>query len=203
VSTNPTAGAGGLLVCRGTIVNCVIWGNSDPQLRDCSFPTYCCVQGIGGGEGNIDADPRFIDPDGPDDKPDTYEDNDFHLTPASACIDTALNDDWMSNAADLDGNPRIWRGLFAWTVDMGAYEYESSQFKCIEIAVFCLPPPGECGVAITWNSRPGDSYTVMSCSQLGPEEWIEEDTVQSAGELTAWIDSQTVYAHKFYRVRID
>jgi len=74
-------------------VNCVIWGNSDPQLRDCSFPTYCCVQGIGGGEGNIDADPRFIDPDGPDDKPDTYEDNDFHLTPASACIDTALNDD--------------------------------------------------------------------------------------------------------------
>jgi len=86
---------------------------------------------------------------------------------------------------------------------MGAYEYESSQFKCIEIAVFCLPPPGECGVAITWNSRPGDSYTVMSCSQLGPEEWIEEDTVQSAGELTAWIDSQTVSAHKFYRVRID
>ncbi len=86
---------------------------------------------------------------------------------------------------------------------MGAYECESSQFKCIQIAMFCLPPPGECGVTITWNSRPGDSYTVMSCSQFGAEEWIEEDTVQSAGEPTGWIDSSMGSAHKFYKIRID
>jgi hypothetical protein len=109
----------------------------------------------------------------------------------------------MRIAADLDGNPRIWRGLFSWTVDMGAYEYESSQFKCIEIAVFCLPPPGDCGVTITWNSRPGDTYIVMSCSRLGSQEWIQEDAIQSAGEHTIWIDSSMGSARKFYTIRID
>ncbi len=203
VSTDPEGAAGGLLVCRGTIVNCIIWGNSEPQLDGGTGPIYSCIQGGAVGNGNIATDPRFVDPDGPDDMPDTYEDNDFRLTPASPCIDTALNDDSMRITADLDGNPRIWRGLLSWTVDMGAYEYESRQFKCIEIAVFCLPPPGECGVAIKWNSRPGDSYTIMSCSQPGGQEWLQQDTVPSAGEQTVWADSSLVSVQKFYRISIE
>lgn len=203
LSTDPAGGAGGLLVCHGTIANCIIWGNSNPQLDGCTGPIYSCIQGIGGGDGNIGADPRFIDPDGPDDMPDTYEDNDFRLTSASPCIDKALNDDSMRITADLDGNPRIWRGLFSWTVDMGAYEYESCQFKSVEIAVFCLPPPGDCGIRITWNSRPGDTYIVMSCPLPGVQEWIQEDTVPSAGEQTIWIDSPMTPARKFYRIQID
>ena len=83
------------------------------------MPTYCCVQDWEGGEENIVADPLFVDADGPDDDPDTWEDNDYHLSSDSPCIDAGLNDDWMLDAFDLDGNPRICDD----TVDMGAYEY--------------------------------------------------------------------------------
>jgi hypothetical protein len=31
-----------------------------------------------GGEGNISEAPGFVDPDGPDNNPGTYEDNDYH-----------------------------------------------------------------------------------------------------------------------------
>ncbi|MEI7436377.1 MAG: choice-of-anchor Q domain-containing protein [bacterium] len=44
---------------------------------------------------------------------------DFRLLKGSPCIDTGLNEDWMTNAFDLDVKARI----FNTTVDMGCYEY--------------------------------------------------------------------------------
>jgi len=101
--------------------NCIFWGNTapeEPQFHGAG-PVYSCVQGWTGGEGNISANPLFIDPDGPDNDPDTYEDNDYRLQAGSPCIDTGENDDWMWDAGDLDGNKRIANG----TVDMGAFEF--------------------------------------------------------------------------------
>jgi len=54
------------------------------------------------GPGNIDADPLFVDPDGPDDDPNTWEDNDFHLSPGSPCLDAGCNWAVPPDAADLD-----------------------------------------------------------------------------------------------------
>ena len=60
------------------------------------------------GPGNIDIDPLFIDPDGPDDDPDIFEDNNYRLSADSPCIDagdnTAVPDDVTT---DLNGNPRF------------------------------------------------------------------------------------------------
>ncbi len=118
--------------CKGFAVrNCIVWGNmasEGPQLYD-SSPVlfFSCVEGLaGGGETNIAKDPRFVDPDGPDDDPDTYEDNDYRLSHESPCIDTGSNEDWMRQAVDLDGNPRILHGTTSLTVDMGAYEFASA-----------------------------------------------------------------------------
>ena len=44
---------------------------------------------------------------------------DYRLLPSSPCIDKGINQDWMLDATDLAGNPRILNG----TVDMGAYEF--------------------------------------------------------------------------------
>ncbi len=120
---------GGLYECRGPMFNSIFWGNAadeGAQLYGSWDLTYSCIQGwTGGGEGNIAEDPRFIDPDGPDNDPQTYEDNDYHLCPDSPCIDAGKNEEWTWTALDLDGNPRIMDGDGdnLEVVDMGAYEY--------------------------------------------------------------------------------
>ena len=84
--------------------------------------TYCCVEGGYEGEGNIDADPLFVGPDN----------DDFHLSPGSPCIDAADNTAVPEDiTTDLDGNPRFVddpdtedTGIGYPCVDMGAYEFQ-------------------------------------------------------------------------------
>jgi hypothetical protein len=191
--------AGAFHTCNGTIRNCILWDNSSPLFENSTAPTYSCVEGwSGGGDGNINADPRFMDPSGPDDDLDTYEDNDYRLSPASPCIDAGVNENWMWSDVDINGNPRIFYGNQSQNVDMGAYEYRSWPFRIVGLS----KKPGS-QLELTWNSRPGDSYTIMSCSHLGAEQWTEEDTIQSAGDQTNWVDSSIGSAAKFYRIRVD
>jgi hypothetical protein len=129
--------------------NCILWNGSDQIWDDDGSTltfTYCDIQGGWPGTGNIDADPLFVDPDGPDDDPDTWEDNDYRLGPGSPCIDAANNDvvprdrfdlDQDGDTGepipfDLDGNPRFvddpdtddtGHGTPP-IVDMGAYEFQ-------------------------------------------------------------------------------
>ncbi|UCD75007.1 MAG: right-handed parallel beta-helix repeat-containing protein [Phycisphaerales bacterium] len=97
---------------RTTLSNCIFWGNSPDQIdEDSAFVSYCCVQGgwEGAGEHVTDDYPMFVDPDGPDNDPETWLDNDYHLGPGSPCIDagdnTAVPDGVVT---DLDGNPRFY-----------------------------------------------------------------------------------------------
>ena len=66
--------------------------------------TYCNVAGSWEGEGNIDADPLFVDPDGTDDDPNTWQDNDYRLRGGSPCIDAGNNLAVPFDVADLDGD---------------------------------------------------------------------------------------------------
>jgi len=67
--------------------------------------------------GNITNNPRFV----------SYAAQDFRLSPGSPCVNMGFNQDWITNAVDLDGNQRLRYG----TVDMGAYElvYEGTEFR--------------------------------------------------------------------------
>jgi len=84
-----------------TLVNSIFWGNSDSegsgetaQIRIVDGTpsiTYCCIEGrTGGGTGNINNDPVFIDADGTDNVLGTLDDN-LRLVPGSDCIDTGSN----------------------------------------------------------------------------------------------------------------
>lgn len=128
---------GGIYGKDATINNSVFWGNTapnDPQIGNAGTTTvsYSDIQGGYAGTGNIDADPLFADPDGPDNLFGT-EDDDLRLSAGSPCIDAGDNTALPADTADLDndgntiepipfdldGSIRIVNG----TADMGAYEY--------------------------------------------------------------------------------
>jgi hypothetical protein len=164
-STNSAdSDGGGMYNCDSsvTLTNCIFWGNSDAdgmdqsaQIHGRSTVDYCCIQGWTGnwgGVGNIAEDPCFTDPDGPDDDPNTWEDNDYRLCAGSPCIDAAdntaappdefdLDEDGDTDEPipfDLDGKPRFVDDLDTDDtgnpdpdcpdlpiVDMGAYEFQA------------------------------------------------------------------------------
>ncbi|MCK4658556.1 MAG: hypothetical protein KAV82_03455 [Phycisphaerae bacterium] len=127
------------------VTNCVFWQNTrnagtetdeSAQIDTGSAATivnYSCVQGGWsgvGGIGNIDADPMFVDADGPDNIAGT-EDDDLHLFGGSPCNDAGNNyavPPWILH--DRDGNTRFSDDPAVPDtgdgtppiVDMGAYE---------------------------------------------------------------------------------
>ncbi len=107
-----------------TAVNCIIWANAETAVNTgaCTL-SYSCIDADEPGEGNIFADPLFVDP----------ENGDYRLRADSPCrnagntaavlnlrasrVDDALLVSW-STGEDVDGNARI-SGAAA---DIGAYE---------------------------------------------------------------------------------
>ncbi|BCD62251.1 hypothetical protein NitYY0826_C1127 [Nitratiruptor sp. YY08-26] len=97
------------------ITNCIIWTNNYDQIYnyDNSSPTitYSDIEGGYTGTGNINEDPKFVDP----------INGDFHLQPDSPCINKGDNNAPALPPTDFEGDPRIIGGI----VDIGADEFKS------------------------------------------------------------------------------
>ncbi len=194
-------GGGGLSLCSGSITNCIIWGNkgpNNPQMDNCSVPTYSCIEGgTQGGAGNTAQYPLFVSLDGPDKNLNTYEDNDYRLVNGSPCIDKGTNLPWVWTAHDLDGFVRVVYGNASKTVDMGAYEYRSFQFTIVNIERM---PSDQ--LKLTWTSRPGDTYDIFSTSGLPSQVWFYGGSVASQGTVTTWTSGSTAPSSGIFRVGI-
>lgn len=118
---------------NATATNLIVWGNSSPvgaqfSVAKLGLPIstiavrYSDVQGglaafgyelagssaqVSYGPGNIDLDPRFVDPDGPDNNPATWADNNLHLRLNSVCVDSADNSGVFADVFDLDGDGNV------------------------------------------------------------------------------------------------
>jgi hypothetical protein len=103
-----------------SLVNCILLDSGSGeivQLEEAdTHLQYCDIPGGWEGEGNIDADPLFVDP----------ENENYRLQAGSPCIDSASTTGPFN---DLDGNPRpvdipgVGRDG-AGAFDMGAYELQ-------------------------------------------------------------------------------
>jgi hypothetical protein len=172
-------------------------GAAPQQVYDSVSPTHCCIQDwTGGGEGNITLNPAFADPDGTDDDPNTFEDNDYRLLLTSPCIDAGTNEDWMAGALDLDGKPRILLGATSITVDVGAYEYRFD---------LAIGKNTESNVELSWTMLPMTSYTVLSSFDVTAQPWAEETTIHGGrtGGPGLWLDPGASSALKFYKIAIE
>ena len=108
------------------IDNCILWDGSNAiwdNDRSIITISYSNIQGNWNGrfgEGNIDADPLFVNPEGPDDILGTGDDE-LGLALLSPCVDMGdPNFAPLPSETDADNNTRVVGGR----VDMGAYEFQ-------------------------------------------------------------------------------
>ncbi|MDX9702395.1 MAG: right-handed parallel beta-helix repeat-containing protein [Candidatus Auribacterota bacterium] len=108
-STNNDGG----IVNRGSVyaevTNCIVWNNENDLEGNINL-SYSCVKDNDSGTEVIHLDPMF----------ENVNENDFHLTYLSPCINAGYNDaivDYLST--DIDNEPRIWNS----TCDIGADEF--------------------------------------------------------------------------------
>jgi hypothetical protein len=179
---------GGLSECTAVISNCIVWGNTAPngaQLWHSSTPAYSCVENwAGGGSGNIREDPRF-------------RDGSYGLAGDSPCIDAGENGEWMWRAVDAGGSPRILPQASSWNVDIGAYEYVSSNLKPLMIARI-----SEDEVWLIRINKVEETCVFWSTHDIGNEAWQEEGDAISSGPLTIVKDLDFADKQKFFTLEI-
>ena len=192
------------------IVNCILWDSGNEVYASESSTiiiTHSNIEGSWPGSGNIADYPLFLDPNGPDNDPNTWEDNDYRLLPGSPCIDAGDSNsvpadsfdlDSDSNTVesipfDLDGDTRIKDGDCNSnpTVDMGAYEFDFANFGDFEgsdcdvdfadfavLALAWLTSDGQVGYNSACDiSIPVDGYIDWLDLVILTEYWLE-GTVQ-------------------------
>lgn len=221
----------------GVMRNCVVWGNTGEGGRQVYFSPYlfeellsishCVIQGgragvgpsfepsIIWGPGNIDADPLFRNPDGPDADPATWDDNDYSLALCSPAIGAGSNALVPPDVADLDndgdtaeptsldlaggvrflnapcpedtgeGTPPI--------VDIGAYEFDAGpSIRLSNYTVHAFwriglnPPPGN---VMVWNGGEGTLDYAASSSA----DWFSVGPV--SGSSTGEADVLNISFH--------
>ena len=158
-----------------TVTNCILWGDSAPSGPEIfnnygasATVSYSNVQGGWEGEGNINADPMFVNPSA----------GDCHLKADSPCIDAGSNDAPALPESDFDGNPRVVDGNDDGTaiVDMGAFEATGGSTPSGTDVVVEPEDPvtGETPVTLTFDEVTEGGVTTVTSTTPSEEQGAPE-----------------------------
>ena len=106
--------------------------------------------------GVIHGNPLFVDSDGADNDPSSFDDNDYHLALGSPAVDggdpTTIV---FSGEVDIDGEPRIYNSV---RIDIGADEQTPLDFfiECMAGPGITEPPPGCDPAEFAASDKDGD-----------------------------------------------
>lgn len=147
---------GGGVYGNAEVENCIVWANtaiSSPQIYGDPVVSYSDVEDGFSGEGNIDADPCFIDPAG----------GDYHLLFDSPCVGEGdPNYEPVPRETDIDGDSRIIDGR----IDIGADEFNP------EIPFLEISPDLFEFEAMKNGPNPAPQILFVSNSQGGVLTWV-------------------------------
>jgi predicted outer membrane repeat protein len=154
------------------LTNSILWGDAPDEIytespENAPIVTYSDIQGGYEGEGNIDEDPAFVDPDA----------GDLHLQPGSVCIDAANNGPELAQY-DFEGDERILDGDGdGWAVvDMGVDEFKMPTIS-VEVDVTPYIPNN----VIKLRSGVVVDVAILSDEEFDAVAEVAPDTVQFAG----------------------
>ncbi|MFH0954474.1 MAG: hypothetical protein V1873_09115 [Verrucomicrobiota bacterium] len=187
-NTGTSRGGGVYISGAGMIRNSIIYYNASANgsnfyntTATASY-TNCCASPVGmlEGSGNISGPPGFVD----------YAAGDLHLASTSACVNAGTNDVWMEDAVEVDGQPRVMRGI----VDIGADEY-----VLVPVASSCARSNGN-AVVSSWCADTGSLYRLQANTDVRSLLWNDVSGVLTAdcGTITLTHTNGTSPA-TFYR----
>ena len=217
-SGNQGGGLGGAVhatACNGIAIgNCTLWADTATSGPEAVLDGACTMSvaysDVQGGEasvyvepgstltwdnGNIDSDPLFVDGDGPDNNPATWQDNDYHLQPTSPCINTGSN---ALAAIFTDTTTATGTATTIVVADAGKYSVDD-EIECdgdgilrtvtavdaaTNTVVFdlALAGPSTIGKAIRdygWGDIDGNDRVVLDAVDMGAYETIEFNLVHN------------------------
>jgi hypothetical protein len=197
------------IVCEGessvALRNSIVFGSNSNLIGSAAniSARYCNIQGGWPGEGNIDSDPMFMNPQ----EVDYWQvisglgtgaaGTDLRLRPGSPCIDAGYNDAGLQQF-DIAGMHRIMWGGKSLTVDMGAYEHYINDLK---------PGPEPDEATFTWSSLADKTYSIFHTGDLLIWHLVIGNFPSAGNETTSWIDDGTLTGvapllapRRFYRI---
>jgi hypothetical protein len=162
------------------LTNCILWGNTPDEILNtdqASSPlvTYSDIQGGYIGDGNIDADPLFVEADG----------GDYRLGPSSPCIDAGSNDAPNLPLTDFEGDARVLDGDGDGTaiVDMGADEMSEEPPPPPALIFVDADATGN-DTGTSWEDAFNDLQVALEAAASGDQIWVAEGTYTPSQELS-------------------
>jgi hypothetical protein len=143
-----------------TVTNTIIWGNSTPFNDTQSIVRNSDIQGGYPGAGNLNIDPKFVNPQ-PSGIAPTLN-GDYHVLANSLTINRGDNGLISLTDTDLDGNLRRFSGG---TVDMGAYEFQGAAIANVIIS------------AQTGNWESNSTWVGLQVPKLGDKVIIDANHI--------------------------
>ncbi|HRU55578.1 MAG TPA: right-handed parallel beta-helix repeat-containing protein, partial [Candidatus Sumerlaeia bacterium] len=140
--------------------NCIAWGNNNTDIENSGGDVkYSCFGGGSSGEGNIDADPMFVNVSG--NNPTLWV---LRLKQSSPCIDAGTSEGAPGD--DILGVTRPQGSGY----DMGAYEY-------VKPTRYYVKPTGnDSNSGESWDAALKTIVTATEEAKKGDEVWVAEGT---------------------------